>query len=250
MYRIQAILFSALLAAGSASATTIFFTNFDSGTPAEITGVNGVVSTGSVGGDIVVDGTQLWQDFSTGNPNTATTLTLAGLAANQSIDLDFTFLAIGSWDGTTYQPGLYAPDYLNVSLNASSIFQGAFRNYGTGGTPEYPGCTGNIDCTPANYPAAPVNAAISLQQSATGDFGTSIYHITLTGLTADGSGNAIFNFFASGGGWQGGSDESIGLDNIRVTGADASATPEPSTWALIGGALLCLPLIRRRASGR
>jgi hypothetical protein len=250
MSRIHAVLFSALLAAGSASATTIFFTDFNSGAPSEISGSSGVANSVSVGGTAAIDGLQLWQNYSGGNPGTATTLTLTGLAANQSLDLDFTFLAIGSWDGTTYAPGTYAPDYFDVNLNSASIFHGAFRNYGTGGNPEYPGCPASTDCTSTNYPAPPANTTITLQQSATGDFGTSIYHIAITGLNANSSGNAVFSFFGSGVGWQGSGDESIGLDNINVTAADAAATPEPSTWALIGGALLCLPLIRRRAFGR
>src|SRR3569833_1886037 len=247
MFRIHVMLFSALLAAGSANAATIFSTDFNSGAPAQITGANGVANSTSVGGDIVIDGLQLWQDYSTGNPNAPTTLTLSGLAANQSIGLDFTFLAIGSWDGTTEGPA--SPDYFNVTLNSNSIFQGAFRNYGLA-DPEYPGCAVGSNCTSAINPAPPSGTTVTLLRPITGDFGTSIYHILITGLTADGSGNANFNFFASGSGWQGGGDESIGLDNIEVTTAAAAATPEPSTWALIGGALLCLPLIRRRVFGR
>jgi hypothetical protein len=249
MFRIQAILLCALIASGSAGATTIFSTDFNSGAPSEITGSSGVVNSVSVGGSTTIDGLQLWQDYSGGNPASPTTLTLTGLAANQSLDLDFTFLAIGSWDGATYVPGLYAPDNFNVTLNGGSIFQGAFRNYGTGGAPEYPGCPASASCTNTNYPAPPANTTITLQQSAAGDFGTSIYHILITGVNANSSGDAVFNFFASGGGWQGGSDESIGLDHITVSSVKA-ATPEPSTWVLIAGALLCLPLIRRRAFGR
>lgn len=246
MYRIQAILLSTLMAAGSAGATTIFFTDFNSGAPSQVTGSNGVVNSTSVGGTTAIDGLQLWQDYSTGNPASPTTLTLTGLAANQSIDLDFTFLAINTWDGTTYAPGVYAPDYLNVTLNSSSIFQGAFRNFGTESTPEYPGCTGSVNCTSVYNPAPPAGTTVTLLQSGS----TSIYDISVTGLTANGSGQATFAFFASGQGWQGGSDESIGLDNISVTSAAAAATPEPSTWMLIGGALLCLPLIRRRVFSR
>jgi hypothetical protein len=238
------------MAAGSASASTIFFTDFDGSTPAEVTGAGGTVPIVFVQGDPLIDFLDVYQNNSTGNPAAATTLTLTGLAANQNLSLEFTFLAIGSWDGTTYQPGVYAPDYLNVTLNSTSIFQEAFRNYGTAGNPEYPGCSVGANCTAAQYPAPPAGTTIDLQQSAGDDFGSSIYNILVTGLTADSSGNAVFQFFASGNGWQGGGDESIGLDNIRVTSTDTAATPEPSTWALIGGALLCLPLIRRRAAAR
>jgi hypothetical protein len=247
MYRTQAILLSALMAAGSAGATTIFFTDFNSGAPSQISGSNGIANSALVGGSSAIDGLQLWQDYSTGNPSASTTLTLTGLAANQSLNLDFNFLAIGSWDGTTEGPA--APDFFNVSLNSNSIFQGAFRNYGLS-SPEYPGCTVGSNCTSAIYPVPPTGTTVTLEQGNTGDFGTSIYEIVISGVTADAGGNATFNFFASGSGWQGGSDESFGLDNIKVTSAAAAATPEPSTWMLIGGALLCLPLLRRRAFGQ
>jgi len=247
MCKIHAVLVSAFLLAGSASATSIFFTDFDSGAPSQISGSSGVASTAAVNGNAGIDGLQVWQDYSTGNPNSPTTLTLTGLAANQSLNLDFNFLAIGSWDGTT--EGAAAPDFFNVTLNSHSIFQGAFRNYGLA-SPEYPGCTVGTNCTSAIYPAPPAGTSVVLNQANSGDFGTSVYHIFIGGVTADATGNATFNFFASGSGWQGNSDESIGLDNIEVTTAAGAATPEPSTWALIAGALLCLPLIRRRAFGR
>jgi hypothetical protein len=247
MSKVYAIVLSALLVAGSARANTIFSTDFESGAPAEISGANGIASTASVNGSSTIDGNQLWQNYSGGNPNTPTTLTLTGLGANQSLDIDFTFLAIASWDGAT--PGTYSPDLFNVDLNSSSIFQGGFRNFGVA-SPEYPGCTVGTDCTSAINPAPPANTTVTLLQSNSGDFGTSIYDISITGLTADASGNATFSFYASGSGWQGGSDESIGLDNITVSSRDVATAPEPSTWVLIGGALLCLPLIRRRAFGR
>jgi hypothetical protein len=245
MYRIHAVLLSAVLMAGAASANTLFSTDFETGAPPQITGDSGITTSAAVNGSIAIDGTQLWQDVTTGNPNSPTTLTLSGLAANQSLDLELTFLAIGSWDGTT--EGTASPDFFNIDLNSSSIFQAPFRNYGLP-SPEYPGCTVGADCTAAINPPPSANTTVTLEQSAVGDFGTSIYDITVSGLSANALGQATFTFFANGGGWQGTSDESIGLDNIRVT-SEATATPEPSTWMLIGGALVCVPLIRRRAFG-
>jgi hypothetical protein len=248
MTRIHAILLSILMAAGSAGATTIFTTDFELGAPSQFTGASGVTTTTSVNGDAGIDGLQVWQNYTTGNPNAAAILTLSGLAANQTLDLDFTFLAIGSWDGTTQGPS--APDFFDVSLNSSVIFNEAFRNWGVS-SPEYPGCTLGGNCNSTSNPAPPANTTVTLQRGNSTDYGTSIYHIIVTGLNANASGDAVFNFFASGTGWQGGGDESFALDNIHVNSADAAPqAPEPSTLVLIGGALLCLPLIRRRAFGR
>jgi hypothetical protein len=58
-----------------------------------------------------------------------------------------------------------------------------------------------------------------------------VYRVTLAGL-AHTSANAVFSFRVNGGGWQGGSDEAFGLDNIRVD-AFSAAVPEPSTWAML-----------------
>src|SRR6185437_9170544 len=119
MCKIHAVLVSAFLLAGSASATSIFFTDFDSGEPSQISGSSGVASTAAVNGNAGIDGLQVWQDYSTGNPNSPTTLTLTGLAANQSLNLDFNFLAIGSWDGTT--EGAAAPTS-SMSLSIPTRF--------------------------------------------------------------------------------------------------------------------------------
>jgi hypothetical protein len=58
-------------------------------------------------------------------------------------------------------------------------------------------------------------------------------------------------FRAAGSGWQGGSDESWGLDNFTVaaSGAGAPGVPEPATWAMmIGGFALAGAAMRRRAT--
>lgn len=228
--------------APAALAGTLYSNNFESGTTG-ITGAGGTTSTGNVNGDVTVNGNTVWWNTSGGDPAAATTLTLSGLAANQTLNLEFTFLAIASWDGSGLEGNCCAPDFMNVNLNSSSVFQGSFRNYNVGTDPEYPG-----HIVANGYPAPPANTTVTLLSSCCngGGFGTSVYDISITGLTADALGNATFDFFASGSGWQGGGDESVGLDNIVVT-SNASATPEPSSvFLLIGGAGIILGRIRRK----
>ena len=48
------------------------------------------------------------------------------------------------------------------------------------------------------------------------------------------SSSLTVDFFASGSGWQGGSDEWWGIDNVSVTLDSVEAVPEPSTLILVG----------------
>jgi MYXO-CTERM domain-containing protein len=59
------------------------------------------------------------------------------------------------------------------------------------------------------------------------------------------SSTAVFEFFASGGGWQGGFDESWGIDNIEVS-IDATAVPMPGASAMGAAGLLAAAARRRR----
>ena len=53
-------------------------------------------------------------------------LTLTGLAAHDSIDLDFLLAVIDSWDGSNTS---VAPDYFNVSIDGNIIYQETFDNF-------------------------------------------------------------------------------------------------------------------------
>ena len=54
-------------------------------------------------------------------------------------------------------------------------------------------------------------------------FGDTVWAVTLSGISQSSSALNI-SIFASGAGWQGGTDESIGLDNVVVS---TNAVPEP-----------------------
>ena len=56
----------------------------------------------------------------------AATLKLEGLPQHSSIDLDFLFAALDSWDGSTIEGGRAAPDFFNVSVDGELVFSETF----------------------------------------------------------------------------------------------------------------------------
>ena len=255
MSRNVVILFTlAIVLAIPASATVVLYTqNFEGGAiPGQFSGGT-LLNTAGVPSNIGDGNWALYND-SGGTPwgtaGSPIQLQLSGLEANSSASIQFTFLAIDSWDGTDF--GQYATDLFNVQANANLVFQASFRNYlethYTGdGSPDYGSTT-------------PPNSTITLLASGqnylvTDHFTDSFYDIHLDGLRADAQGNLNINFFASGSGWQGGGDESFAIDNVVVSGVPdppginptgGDETPEPGTWLTFSAGFAGLLLIRRR----
>ncbi len=228
----------------TASATTVLFSqNFESGAvPGQLYGGT-LLNTSGVPAS-VGDGNWVLYNNSGGTPQgTASNpigLQLSGLQPFQNANLQFTFIAVDSWDGVDM--GSFSTDYFNIQVNAAVLFQGAFRNWlGT----EYPG-----DGAPA-YGTAPANSTITLLSSdnnyLVSSATDSFYTIHLDGFHADASGNLNIYFYASGSGWQGGNDESFAVDNLLVTSPDAVINnPEPTTWLTMSAGLILLLSHRKR----
>jgi hypothetical protein len=169
-----------------------------------------------------------------------------GLHAFQQVSLDFTFLAIDSWDGLDFFN--FAQDFFNVQANATLAFQASFRNYQ--GTHYTGDCTYLYGCAmPANSTITELLAADNSYVGST-PYNDAIYAIHLDNLYADANGVLNLYFFANGSGWQGGSDESFGIDNLLLTSDDgfdpALDSPEPGTWMTLVGGFAVIAFLRRR----
>jgi len=193
------------------------FYNFESGSvPATISGGT-VTSTGGYS----AHGFGNYFNWSGGS---AITLNLSSLDSHTTLDLDFDLAVIDSWDGSS--PSSVAPDYFNVTLDGSSVFQETFDNFTT---------------TDQTYTGISITYGSNIYKSHWND---SAYHISLTGLSHSADSLTI-SWFANGSGWQGGSDESFAIDNINVN-TNAASVPEPATIFLFGTGLVGLAGFRSR----
>jgi len=231
---LAAATFAALLAAAPAGAQVVYTNDFDGGTTTG-PGVGVIITNGggtgtATGGAWNANG---WKNNflinASVNPITTTEFAFSGLGAHTSISLAGVVGMLDSWDSTNGSP---APDLLEVLVNGSVV---------------------------ATFTAANASGSITDAQGGT-IIGQNVqadshmfYNDTLVDFT--GSSWATFahtgstltiGFRAAGNGWQGGDDESWGLDNFRVTAVNATTggVPEPTTWAMmlvgfgaVGGAL-------------
>lgn len=223
----------AMLPSTAPASTEVFFENFDgvvsgnlSGVTAT-TGVQGFAGLGPAGNQF---GGNFLHNTTTGNPAAATVLTLTGLPAHSSIDINFLFGAIDSWDSNIV--GAFGPDFFNVTVDGVLVFQPTFS---VGGQFSYPnGLLSNG--TQLGFNSAWNDRAYDMGQAPELQ---NIVH-TASSLT--------INFFASGSGWQGGDDESWAIDNLKVM-VNPVTTPLPGSVILLGSGLLGLVgLMRFRKS--
>ena len=172
------------------------------------------------------------------SPAASTTLTLTGLAAHDSIDLNFFLAMIESWDGSITSGAVRgAPDYFNVSIDGSSIFQQTFDNF---------------DSTDQSYsPSAGVqltNPIVDILGSTS--WPDAAYNMGLDPQfdnIAHTSNTLTVSWWASGNGWQGTYDESFAIDNveIKLNNLNPPPIPEPTTMLLFGTGLIGLAGFRR-----
>jgi trimeric autotransporter adhesin len=162
-------------------------------------GLSGVVTTESVQG-FVADGFagNFLRNTATGDPATATTLTLTNLAAHTAIDISFLLALIDSWDSTDGSGG---PDYFNVSVDGVTVLQLTAAN--ASGSITY---TGSQLGAVTNYGWSGSWNDIAFDMA--NESALTVAHTAST---------ATIQLFASGAGWQGGDDESWGIENLQVT---------------------------------
>jgi len=148
------------------------------------------------------------RNTTTGNPAQTTRLTLSGLPEHRSINLRFLLAVIDSWDGNS------GPDYFNISVNGVGVFSKTF-NFQTLTDQSYvPPPGGQLTWnTHRGFNASYKDAAYDMTVEPTF---AGIPHIASV---------LVIDFFASGGHWQGGTDESWAVENLEVLISDVG--PEP-----------------------
>ncbi len=226
-----------LAAAGSASAdTNIWSTSFDSGY-FETLGPfpHGSMGVSFGGGSIVGSeslpgfGTNYFRNGTTGT----TTFSASGLGAHSALHLSFDLAFLDSWDGFLPPGNCCSPDVLTVAPDGVAPLSLTW-NGGNGASPAVfgPGTVVGTGYYAVNgsWPDAVVHYDFIIPTSA------SVWSMSIS---------------AGGAGWQGGDDESWGIDNFHLGAITAtkSATPEPAAWTMmILGFGAAGSLLRRRRS--
>ncbi len=221
------------LASGAEAAVMVYGNDFDGGETFAAGvggGLAGAGATAGVGGMPAPFSGDLWRNDSLGS---ATTLTLTDLPAHSAVDVEFLLAFIDSWDSSDGRAG---PDWFNVSIDGVEVFQATANNaagselYGGSMIGSQTNYGFNLSWPEALFDMGP-EGALSVAHSDS----------TLT-----------VSMWADGAGWQGGLDESWGIDNLAVwisaedTGPGPTPVPEPASAALFGLGLLGLMARRRR----
>ena len=228
--------------AGAAHAATLYQNNFD-GNEATHTGVTGGFSgvTTTTGATLGAWNAAGWsgaalRNDSSGNPAAFTTLSLSNLAAHTTISMSFILGFLESWD--SYNVGQFGPDNLEVWIDGVQVGN-MTTDTALGTTEDYDGGTelfeGIHSDTASNYYT---DVLVDMSTASYATFAHTASTLTI-GIRATGTG------------WQGGSDEGWGIDNLVITYDGVREVtpgiPEPSTWAMmIAGFGLAGATLRRR----
>lgn len=220
---------SALSVSKAQAQLTVFSTDFNSGLPSAFSGAGGVEGVQGFSG-LGIGSNTFSGDFlrndSMGNPASPSILTLTSLPAHTTVSMDFLLAAIDSWDSIDGAP---APDFFNITVDGNPVFQATFVIAG-----------GSV-----NYNGTDIGGG-QQQRGFNGGWNDRAYDMSfepsLQNIPHSASSLTIA-FFAGGAGWQGGIDESWGIDNVRVS---LNAVPEPGTIALLTGLAVSGVGLRRR----
>ena len=194
-----------------ATSTVVFSTDFENGRPAAVSGAGDVSGVQGFAGLGTLDGRfagNFLQNATGGDgiPGNHTTITLYDLPEHSNLSIDFLLAIIDSWDGTSTTAG---PDYFNLTVDGMTVFREAFDNIGGGASQSYVPAPGEQLGSPARayrgFNAQHVDSAYDMSLEPL------LQHIP---HTAD---SVTIEIYADGAGWQGGTDESWGIDNLSIS---------------------------------
>ncbi|MEM7363410.1 MAG: hypothetical protein AAF525_05265 [Pseudomonadota bacterium] len=227
-----------LVFTGSSLATPVYFNDFDDGTGLAgyglVTSAQGLEGVGNISGNIWRNDAGLVDDGDPSTPDIAqgSGVQVFGMGDHDTVRVSFDLIAIDSWDGSSPTGGVVDPDFFNVVIDVGLEFSHTIDF-----VIQEDGSIFDSDADLLTH------GGVSLHTNPL--FSESAYHVILE--VPHFYDDLTVVFFASGDGWQGGIDESWGMDNLLIESLGASAVPLPLPVFLLGMGLLALyPMSRRR----
>lgn len=192
------IIAACALVQAQAAPLVVFENDFNGALPPEISGAGSTVSVAGFSGISGFSGNYLHNDTL---PPENTVLTLTGLPAHDSVDIDFLLALLDSWDGID---GGFDPDFFNVSVDGTTILTASYDNFGGANT-----AVGLLLTSGVDLAGSPVQA----------DYPDSAYDMSSVALLSfpHSASSLTVRFFGSGAGYQGITDESFAIENLKVT---------------------------------
>lgn len=225
------LLLSVLFACPAQAGTIVYQNDFESGLPGDaVSGPRDIVD--SLGFSSVGFGNNFLQNTSGSfgtNSQIATTITLTNLPDHDSVDFGFLLAIINSWDDLGAS---FGPDVFQVFIDGTLLFSESFANFSDAQT-----------ASTSNRILGPTQLGFGGEATwpeTAYDF-TNFSAFTNIAHTSD---SLILSFITAGAGWEGGTNESFGIDNISISLNGVSAVPEPTIFGIFGLGLLAL--LRRR----
>ena len=156
-------------------------------------------------------------------PGEPTVLIVTNLSPHTSIAICFDLAVINTWDGSEEEWG---DDFFNVAVDGQIIFRETIRNF--------------LDQAHLQS-FVPDQVIVRGEELFAAGCVDSLYAIVR--YTPHSASELFVEFWADGDGWQGGGDESWGIDNIKVTASSPSdfvtgggwiLQPTPELWSFCG----------------